>query len=192
MPNHNNMNLTCMGRVFCRNLLMKKHSPMKSIVPLILLVLFSGCGSSLSEEQRKAYREKIEINKIVRVSEIEITEAAVAEGRAVIQKIDSLATDSIRQIQYLTSYPGRITYVVPGEPDVHPLERRIMEAYSVDTTGAAQENIQNVRDQEGVVDTLLYSKPVIEVDAEGKSHVVGVWNVWIPKKEIVLDITRER
>ena len=45
------------------------QTAMKSTVCLVFLILFA-CGGSLSDEQRKQVREKMEMNKIVRVTEV--------------------------------------------------------------------------------------------------------------------------
>src|SRR5690606_24105472 len=142
-----------------------------------------------SEEQRKAYREKIEMNKIVRVTEIEITEAAFEKGRSIVRTLDSLSTDSAAREAYLAAYPGKIKFMTGLEESHHALERQIFQAYVSDTSGSYHDNVQNVRDDKGVVDSLLYSKPVTMA---GHDQIVGVWHVWMSHRDVVLEISRKK
>ncbi len=50
------------------------------ISAIILFFILSACGGSLSDEQRKQMREQMELQKIMRVTEVEITESALENG----------------------------------------------------------------------------------------------------------------
>lgn len=155
------------------------------------LVLFS-CGGSLSDEQRKRMHEKMEANKIVRVTEVEIMEAAFAEGRETVLKLDSLSADSSALASFLNQHEGRIHFLKPGQSETHMLEKQLIDAYLNDPSGAFQDNVQELRNNQGNFDTLLYTKPVTKKLADGRDELVGVWNIWLPKKELVVGISRER
>lgn len=155
------------------------------------LLLFS-CGGSLPDEQRKRMHEKMEASKIVRVTEVEIMEAALAAGRETASKLDSLAADSSRLNSLMNEYQGRIHFLKPGESGSHILEKQLIDAYLNDPSGTFQDNVQELRNNQGEYDTLLYTKPVTKKLADGRVELVGVWNIWLPKKELVIEITRQR
>ena len=148
------------------------------------------CGGSLSDEQRKAMREKMEINKIVRITEAELTEAAFAEGRKTVRKLDSLTSDSSRLLAYLNERQSSVRFITPDSPDAHMLEKQLIDAYLSDSSGASSDNVQKVRNQGGDFDTLLYTQPVTKKLGDGREELVGVWNIWISKKELVLEMGR--
>jgi hypothetical protein len=164
---------------------------MKEARFLLLVILFS-CGGSLSDEQRKEMREKMEENKIVRVTEAEITEEAYAEGREVVHIMDSLQADSSDLGAFVNHYAGEIRFVRPGEGTVHLLEQQLIDAYLSDPSGAFQDNVQEVRNESGDFDTLLYTKPSTRKLPDGADELIGVWNIWLPKKELVRKIGRRR
>lgn len=157
-----------------------------------LCFILLSCGGSLSDEQRKRMHEKMEANKIVRVTEVEILEAAFAEGRHTVLKLDSLAADSLALNSFLTQHEGRIHFLKPGQSESHVLEKQLIDAYLNDPSGRFQDNVQELRNNQGDFDTLLYTKPVTRKLADGRDQLVGVWNIWLPKKELVIAISRQR
>jgi hypothetical protein len=164
---------------------------MKVIVVLVLLILF-GCGGSLSDEQRKEMREKMEMNKIVRVTEVEITEAAFAEGREIIQTLEDFKGDSAKLDSFLKINNGRVHFIRPGQANARELEHQLIEAYLADESGSQQDNVQKFRNDEGDFDTLLYTKPVTRKLQDGSEQLDGVWNIWLPKKELVLQLGKKK
>jgi hypothetical protein len=164
---------------------------MKPLLIVITLVLFS-CGGSLSDEQRKQMIEKMEENKIVRVTEVEITEAAFEEGRTLVRKLDSLRHDSAALKGFIQDQSASIRFLVPGQTTGHLLEQQLIDAYLADPTGSSQDNVQKVRKDQGDFDTLLYTKPVLKKLADGSDELIGVWNIWLPKKELVRQIGKSR
>lgn len=150
------------------------------------------CGGSLSDEQRKEMKQKMEENRIVRVTEVEITEAAFSMGRQTVAKLDSLASDSSSLESFLEKKGNRIHFLKPGGPDMHILEKQLIDAYLSDPSGAFQDNVQEVRNEDGGADTLLYTKPVTKKLADGREELLGVWNIWLSKKELVVEISRKR
>lgn len=158
---------------------------------LFLCVLFS-CGGSLPDEKRKELREKMEENKIIRVTEIEITEAAFREGRAMVQELDSVRTDSALLTTYLDSKKGNVRFVRPGQGTNRLLEQQLIDAYLADPSGTFQDNVQKVRNDQGDFDTLLYTKPVTTKLRDGSDELIGVWNIWLTKKDLVREIGRNR
>jgi hypothetical protein len=137
-------------------------------------------------------REKMEENKIIRVTEVEITEAAFAEGRALVHKLDSLGSDSAEVERFIKDQNAEISFLVPGETSGHLLEQQLIDAYLADPTGSFQDNVQKVRNAQGDFDTLLYTKPLTKRRSDGSDELIGVWNIRLPKKELVRAIGRTK
>ena len=165
---------------------------MIKLLPCVLVFLLLSCGGSVPEEQRKQMREKMEETKILRVTEAEIMEAAFTEGRNMVAKLDSLDSDSVGLKSFLEENEGRINFLKPGSSTAHLLEKQLIDAYLADASGAFQDNVQEVRNGGGNVDTLLYTKPVTRKLPDGREELLGVWNIWLPKKELILEIGRSR
>jgi hypothetical protein len=159
---------------------------------ILSTVLLLACGGSIPDEKRKALREKMEENKIVRVTEVEIIEAAFREGRSVARKLDSLRNDSSSLKAYIDSREGNVHYIRPGQEVDRMLEQQLIDAYLADPSGALQDNVQKVRNDQGDFDSLLYTKPVTRKLADGSDELLGVWNVWLSKRELVKQIGRSR
>ena len=154
-------------------------------------VLFA-CSGSLPEEKRKALREKMEENKIVRVTEVEIIEAAFREGRSMARELDSLQRDSSLLNSYIELKGGSVHFIRPGQEANRLLEQQLIDAYLADPSGTFQDNVQKVRNDQGDFDTLLYTKPVVKKLSDGSDELVGVWNIWLSKRDLVKDIGRTR
>ena len=164
---------------------------MRRVVFCAVLFLM-GCGGSLSDEQRKQIREKLEMNKIVRITDAEITEAAFAKGRQMITILESLDDDSVRLDSFLKINEGRVRFIQPGEGNARALEEQLIEAYLADESGLRQDNVQEVRNRAGDFDSLLYTKPLTKKLENGSDQLLGVWNIWLPRKELVLEIGKTR
>lgn len=162
------------------------------ITILSLLLIIVGCGGSLSDEQRRAMRERMEESKIVRVTEAEITEAAYAEGRRVVHALDSLANDSSRLHAFLNNRPVKIRYITPDASNARMLEKQLIDAYLADESGSFQDNVQKVRNADGDFDSLLYTKPVVTQQSDGSDQLEGVWNIWVSRKDLILEMGRKR
>ena len=168
-------------------------NPMKTTVTQLILVSFlSSCGGSLTDEQRKEMREKMEMNKIVRVTEVEILEAAFKKGRATIETIEKLRNDSVKIDSLLRMHSGSIRFLEPGAQDARPLEQELMDAYVGDQSGSFQDNVQKLRNGQGDFDSVLYTKPVITKRADKSKQLQGVWNIWLSKKDLVLEAGKNK
>jgi hypothetical protein len=164
---------------------------MKATVFLSFVILFA-CGGSLSDEQRKQMREKMEMNKIVRVTEVEITEAAFAEGRRIIKTVEDLKSDSGELDSFLRINEGRVRFIHPGQTNMRDMERQLIEAYLADESNSPYDDVQKVRNKEGDFDSLLYTKPVTKKSADGSERFEGVWSIWLSKRALVLAIGRNK
>ena len=162
------------------------------ISALLFVFLLFGCGGSLTDEQRKQMKENMELNKIVRVTDIEITEAAFAKGRETLGIIESFKGDSTRIDSLLKINNGRVRYIRPGVSNALELEQQLVDAYLADESGSFQDNVQKVRNADGDFDSLLYSKPDVTKLPDGADQLNGVWNIWLIKKELVLEIGKTK
>lgn len=136
--------------------------------------------------------EKMESSKIVRVTEIEITEAAFAKGRKIVKTIDSLGADAASVDSFLKGSSERVRFLTPDASNAHILEQQLVEAYLAAETGSLQDNVQKLRTPQGDFDSLLYTKPVTTKLPDGSEVLEGVWNIWLPKKDLVLEIGKTK
>jgi hypothetical protein len=162
------------------------------ISAFLFVFLFFGCGGSLTDEQRKQMKENMELNKIVRVTDAEITEAAFEEGRETLRIIESFKGDSVRIDSLMKINQGRIRYIRPGISNALELEQQLVDAYLADESGSFRDNVQEVRNASGDFDSLLYSKPHVTKLPDGPDQLNGVWNIWLRKKELVLEIGKTK
>ena len=162
------------------------------ITAVMLALFLLGCGGALSDEQRKEMRKKMEMNKIIRVTEVEITEAAFSKGREVVRALENLENDSAKLNSFLKINKEWVRYIQPGKSGARPLEQQLMEAYLADKSGSLQDNVQKKRNDHGDFDSLLYTKPVVSKSPDGSEQFEGVWCIWLPKKELIMDIGKNK
>jgi hypothetical protein len=160
-------------------------------LPFIIIIFLGACGGSLTDEQRKEMREKMEENKILHVTEVEITEEAFAEGRKTFEMLDSMQSDSAAMRRFLGDHQN-IHFITPRQSTSRMLEQQLVDAYLSDPSGAHQDNVQKVRNNQGDFDTLLYTKPVVRKLPDGSDELIGVWNMWLPKKALVVNIGKTK
>jgi hypothetical protein len=159
---------------------------------LLFAFLVFGCGGSLTDEQRQQMKEKMELNKIVRVTDAEITEAAFEKGRETLGIIESFKGDSAKIDSLIKINNGSIRYIRPGISNALELEQQLVDAYLADESGSFRDNVQEVRNANGDFDSLLYSKPNVTKLPDGSDQLNGVWNIWLRKKELVLEIAKAK
>src|SRR5688500_14574862 len=126
---------------------LQQPSMMRHLSFVLSFILLS-CGGSLSDEQRKEMRQRMEENKILRVTEAEITEAAFAEGRQTVAKLDSLRTDSSMLKSFIDEHQATIRFVTPESSHSHLLEKQLIDAYLADPSGTFHDNVQKVRNSQ--------------------------------------------
>jgi hypothetical protein len=154
----------------------------------MLTIAFFACGGSLSDEQKKKIREEMELNKIRKVSEADIMEAAFARGRVLVETLERLKGDSAQLDSLLKAEHGKIRWIVPGQSSIHETEQQLIDAYLSAEAGGQQDNVQKIRTTQGESDSLLYSKPVTTQLPDGSDRLDGVWNIWLSKKQIILSM----
>jgi hypothetical protein len=156
---------------------------------LIVVVFISACGGSLSEDQRKRMREQMELQEIKKVSDAEITEAAYARGRQIMNELST--TDAVKKDSIINASQGKIRWIVPGSSDAIDIEQQLIDAYIAAEAGDLQDNIQEIRTTAGKSDSILYTKPVVIKLTDGTERLDGVWNIWLSKKQLILSMDKK-
>jgi hypothetical protein len=156
-----------------------------------MLMTLVACGGSLSDEQRKKIREEMAANKIRKVTESEITTTAFEQGRNIILKLEELENDSVRIDSLIHAEKGRVKWIVPGAATALALEQQLIDAYVAAGSGPLQDNVQLLRNAEGVSDSILYTKPVTSRLPDGREKLEGVWNIWLSKKQLILSMDKK-
>jgi len=153
----------------------------------VIFLLLTACGGTLTDEQRKEMREKMEAGEIRKVTDAELTDAAFALGRklsGLIEKNDpnlgnKTYLDSLQQALNV-----HIVLLEPGDSMLAEVESQIIEAYT-SGSGVVQlsDNVQNLHN-----DTLLYTKPVLMDLPDGTTEFTRALGVRMPVKSVILSI----
>lgn len=155
------------------------------------ILMLTSCGGKLSEEQRREMREEMKLQEIRRVTETEITEAAFAHGRSMMNVVNSFDGDSMRIDSMIIAGNGTIRFLVPGQADARVIEQQLIDAYLAAESGERMDNVQFMRGPEGTTDSILYSKPVLAAGPDGAEYLKGVWNIWLSRRELILSMDDE-
>jgi hypothetical protein len=153
---------------------------------IVLMALLIACEGKLTDEQRKKMHEQMELHKIVRVTDTEITEAAFARGRAVMSVLDHAKGDPVEIDSVIHASHGTIRWIVPGKGNALALEQQLVDAYIADESGSLQDNVQELRNGQEKSDSILYTKPVVTKLQDGSERLEGVWNIWLSRKQLIL------
>jgi hypothetical protein len=168
---------------------------MTRILVSIASLMLIACGGSLSDEQRKKFKEGMEQNKIVRVTDSEIVTEAHETGQAVFHALESVQFDESKIDSLENRFQVRIRWAVPGHANAYDLETQLIEAYVAGiTTGTLQDNVQKIRrdTQPDTYDSLIYSRPVVSTLPDGVEKLEGVWNIYLSRKNLVLVLSKTR
>ena len=110
---------------------------------LIALIILTGCGGSLSEEQRKKLHEGMDKQKIVKLSDSEIMSASLDKGRLVFEALKKLEFNPSKIDSVAKEYDVKIRWITPGAGEALEVENQLIEAYVVGAeTGSVQDNVQ--------------------------------------------------
>jgi hypothetical protein len=157
----------------------------------LFLIFFIACENKLTTEQRRKMHEQMELHKIRKVTDSEITEAAYAKGRGIIKAIELAGKDSVYIDSLEKAYQGRLRWIVPGKSNVVAIEQQLIDAYLASESGLAQDNVQKIRRGNEESDSILYTKPVITKLQDGSERLEGIWNIWLSKKELILSMPKK-
>lgn len=158
---------------------------------VITMLVFTACGGTLSEEQRKKMREQMALHEIRKVSDTEITEAAFASGRRIMQQLEKLQGNPVKTDSFISASNGKVRWIVPGGSNAIALEQQLIDAYMAAGSGSLQDNVQKIRNADGDSDSLLYTKPVVTKLPDGTDRLDGVWNIWLSKKALILSMDKK-
>lgn len=146
---------------------------------MVLGFVAMSCGGGLTDEQRKKIKEEMETSQIKKISEAEITEATMANGRRLSEILKNTSkADSLAQVENV-----KIKWLQAGQTDVTEMERQLIEAYLTQLSGGSMDNVQKIG-----TDSLLYTVPVIIKRDDGVDEVKGIWSIYFTRKQIVLGL----
>jgi hypothetical protein len=140
----------------------------------ILLLITVACGPGLTEEQKRKIKAEMEAGQVKRVSEAEILEAALQQGKILVglakKSVNAKAENEFGKAEMLAQKPAYAS-------ETESLVWEAMKEKSV------SENVQKIG-----ADTLLYTSPVWEKNKTNQDSVVAVWRVALSKKQLVLKL----
>src|SRR6185369_6093119 len=107
------------NRYFCK---------MRFLFILIVLVLVS-CGGSLSSEQRKKIRGNMEAKSIKKISDVELTEAALAYAHNITKVIEGSGRSDQKFLDSLNKvYDVEVIFMTSSDSKLRHVERQVIEA----------------------------------------------------------------
>jgi hypothetical protein len=152
---------------------------------VISLLILTACGGSLSSEQRKKIRANMEAGSIKKISEAELTEAALAYAHTVTKAVEGHVQPDQKFLDSLNkTYDVEILFMTPGDSKLRNIEKQVIEAYaSTSGTDITGDNLQKMGN-----DSLLYTKPIFEKNQKGSSEFRKALALRIHKKAVILSI----
>lgn len=157
---------------------------MSKTLLIALTVLLTACGGTLTEEQRKKMREGSEQQAVVKVTDAEITDAAFAKGRSVLEVLSNNNADSLADAMNV-----KIHWLQAGaSTNSLAVEQQLMDAYinSVITGTPMRDNIQKIG-----TDSMLYTSVVVLTRPDSSVEIKGTWNIWMAKKQLILSMGKK-
>jgi hypothetical protein len=136
-------------------------------------------------------RDEMAQHEIKKVTEPEITDAAMKLGKEIMSSVEKLKGNPEALDSLARETKTKITWIVPGTATAELVEQQLIEAYIAGaTTGTIEDNLQKLRDNEGMVDSLLFT-PVVKNLPDGAVQVEGTWNIRISQKELILSMSKK-
>jgi hypothetical protein len=156
---------------------------MRTVVLVFMSVWLFSCGGSLTDEQRKKMKEAREQQSIQKVTDAEITEAALEKGRAVMKTLTQPdQAEAVSQTEHV-----KIHWLEPGGSDALEIEQQLIDAYinSMIAGVPLQDNVQDIGQ-----DSVLYTNPVVVTRPDSSLEIKGTWNIWMSKKQLILGMNK--
>jgi hypothetical protein len=155
------------------------------ILLAMMVIFLCSCGGSLSSEQRKKMRENMEAKSIKKISDAELTEAALDYGRSLTRRIASRDKNLINR-KFLDSLQAafgvQIFAMKPTDSLLRGVEKQIIEAYtSGGDLSAIGDNLQKLGP-----DSLLYTKPLMIERPDGSLEFNKALAIRMTKRQIIL------
>lgn len=155
---------------------------------LILILFISGCGGTVSDEQRKKMRDRMKEDEIKRVTGGELMAAAFEYGRSIdsiIEKRDPSMSNKKLIDSLESAFNVRISSIKPGDSLLLAMESQLIEAYTSSQVQGA-DNIQKMGS-----DSLLYTKPIMHERPDGTLEFTRALSIHMPTRSVVLSIQEE-
>jgi len=148
-----------------------------------VIFLSASCGGNLSDEQRKKLIEGQKSQEIKKISEGELTQVALTEGSKIAEQAKNISPDKLDSLGRAVN--ARIVFRKPGTSDAAQLESQLIDAYimGLATGNTLQDNIQ----KKGI-DSLLFTRAVVERRADGVDELKGLWCITLSKKHLILSM----
>ncbi len=156
---------------------------------LLVLILLTGCGGKLSDEQRQRLKEGMSTQDIKRVTEADLEIAAMAYGRKVVTAVEAVDPSMLNQSKVDSlgkTYQVKIYPLSLSGAALQEIEKQLLDAY-VSGGGINQvgDNLQKIGQ-----DSLLFTKPVFSERPDGSlefSHAIGIK---MPVKTVILSMPK--
>lgn len=151
------------------------------VLALVFLIVLIGCGGSLSSDERKRLHEVSKQREVVRVTEAEIAETVLLQGRALTELALPLRNDPARLDSLGDAHHASVRWVAAGTANALSVEQQIIEAYVMNPVEDLPDNVQKMGE-----DSVLYSHPQVSTLPDGAVMVDGMWSIAFSKKDIIL------
>ena len=156
---------------------------------ILIWILMMACQGSLSDEQRNKIKDEMKNSRISRVSEVQITEAAFAKGRLLVDELQKSGRDQLTIDSMIKAEAIPVRWLSPGVTSGHPTEIQMLEAYANTDLSQLQDNVQKIRNENTETDSLLYTKPIV-TEVNGVNKLEGVWSIWLSRKKLVMGMKK--
>lgn len=125
----------------------------------------------------------MEAKALKKVTDAEVTEAALAYGKKITKIVESHANDRKFLDSLEKVYDVEILFMRPGDTDLRSVEKQIIEAYASSGITNLSDNIQKMGN-----DSLLYTKPMGKERPDGSLEFTKALGLRLHKKSIILSI----
>lgn len=163
---------------------------------LTCALILTACGGTISDEQRKKFKEGMEMEKIVHATDSDILAGALDKGHETFEALKATSFSATKIDSIEKALQVRINFLVPGKNNALAIEQEMINAYvnSIALGGANQENLQKVwtDTEKKNYDSVMYSQPKLLIHPDGVEELQGIWNIFIAKRDIVLTIGRKQ
>lgn len=129
----------------------------------------------------KEARSKQEIKK---VTEAELIEATIRQGRDLVSKVNAGTHNSNGADSTYIMDQNKVRWLKAGTNNALEVEKQIIEAYILSAiTGELPDNVQFLGE-----DSLLYTQPVVGKLPDGAIEVKGMWSITFSRKDVILHL----
>lgn len=141
----------------------------------ILLLITVACGPGLTEEQKRKIKAEMEAGQIKKITEAQITEAALLKGRELQKEAAEQKND------YFKNEFGIARRLSAAPSFASESEKVLWDAMMGQQN--VGENIQKIGP-----DSLLFTAPEILKSKSGQDSVIYIWRISLSKKELILKL----